>query len=36
VSKAKRKTVVAPTGSIPSTPRGSAVVRELAPSDLGL
>src|SRR5215208_4551325 len=36
VSSAKRKTEVAPTGSIPSTLLGAAFARELSPSDLGL
>src|SRR5215208_2105784 len=36
VSSAKRKTAVTPTGSIPSTLLGAALVRELPPSDLGL
>src|SRR5215208_886984 len=36
VSSAKRKTEVAPTGSIPSTLLGAAFARELPPSDLGL
>src|SRR5215204_4742351 len=36
VSSAKRKTQVAPTGSIPSTLLGAALARELPPSDLGL
>src|SRR5215208_576846 len=36
VSSAKRKTEVAPTGSILSTLLGAAFARELPPSDLGL